>query len=114
MDFGKIKNIFEALAGLVAAIGFIIGMYIGYTDIHKLIHKNLTQIEKTQIMILKTKVREHEHNKCKVSDVEWDEYIENYSSLYELKKRHKHISKDTPWKPVLRVTNKTEDISCKK
>ncbi len=104
----NIKNVLGLISGSMALIGIIIGGYIGYTDIHKLISTNLNQIEKTQIMLLKTKVRAYERNKLTVSDLEWDEYIENYSLLYELKKKHKHISNKTPWKPIERITE--EDL----
>ena len=109
----NLKSTFGIITGGASVIGIIIGAYIGYTDILGMIGNNMNQIEKTQMMILKTKVRTHEKNVCSVGDYEWDEYIENYSMLYELKKKYKYISTSTPWKPIIRITKNTEDNKCK-
>ena len=103
MDFSNIKNIIGTILGAITLIGIILGAHTGYNKILTNIGDNKVQIEKTQMMILKSKVREYETKKCKVSNAEWDEYIEDYSALYELKKIHKKISASTPWKPSERI-----------
>ena len=108
----NIKIIASLITGAGVIVSFIIGTYIGYSDVLNKIDKNMSQIEKTQMMILKKEVREYEHSKCSVSDAEWDEYIENYSLLYELKIKYKYISDKTPWKPVERISKDKENKSC--
>ena len=113
MEFiNKLKDIAGLITATVAIIGLIIAGYKGYTDVITKVDDNLNQIEKTQVMILKKNVREFEHNVCASNDNDWDEYIENYSLLYEIKMKHKRISKNTPWKPMLRITNGTEAEKC--
>lgn len=110
----NIKMVVGIISAGVAFITFIISTYVGYNDVLIRIDDNMGQIEKTQMMFLKKEVRGYERKKCSVSDAEWDEYIENYSSLYELKKKYKYISTSTPWKPIIRITEETEDQTCKK
>jgi hypothetical protein len=80
----------------------IIG-FTAYTNILQSIDANKKGIESTQIMILKTQVRDIEKGVCPISDKEWDDYIEKYTSLFDLLKRHGKLHNDAPWTPVERV-----------
>lgn len=86
--------------------------FIGYTSILNSIENNTEKIEITQMRLLKDVVRKAEHNPCIVSDDEWDNYIENYSTLFTLKKKYKKISAEAEWKPMDRLITETEE--CKK
>lgn len=97
---------------IVGIIGAIIAGYVTYDNFMAAIKNNQTQIEKTQIMILKPLVRDAENNPCPVSDAEWDEYMLNASALHELKQTHKLISKDVPFVPIKRIREVTPQ--CKK
>lgn len=63
------------IATLITISTFSISTYKVYTNILDDIKYNATQLELTQMMILKPLVRIAEDNKNKVSDAEWDEYI---------------------------------------
>lgn len=110
--FDKIKSATSVISGVVAVITIVITGYKAYDSLIDRVDKNLGQIEKTQMMILKKNVREYEAKVCTSSEVEWDEYLANYSLLYELKIRHGHLSPKTPWKPIIRITKVTEDEIC--
>lgn len=97
---------------IIGLIGGIITVYVTYQNFMQAIEQNQKQIEVTQIMILKPLVRYAEKNPCPVSDAEWDEYMLNASTLYELKKKHKMIPGNMAFMPVKRI--KTETAECKK
>jgi hypothetical protein len=60
-------------------------------------------IESNQMYILKSIVHEFEiHQKCNTNRYEYDEYIVNYTSLFNLSKRHGLIGKNAPFNPVKR------------
>lgn len=103
MDLTSIKNVIALILSIVSLITLIVGAHKGYVAIQTSIGDNKALIERTQMMILKTKVTKYEVIKCPVSQAEWDEYIENYSTLYDLKIKHKKISAKTPWKPAERI-----------
>jgi hypothetical protein len=92
---------------LIGIVGAIVSGYIAYSNFITAIETNQKQIEITQMMILKPLVREAEKNLCPVSDAEWDEYLMNGSTLQDLKHKHKLLSKDVPFVPVLRVKERT-------
>jgi hypothetical protein len=87
----------------VGIIGAIITAYITYQNFITAIEHNQSEIEVTQMMILKPMVREAENNPCPVSDAEWEEYEMNYNTLYDLRIKHGELHKNAPWKPIERV-----------
>lgn len=106
----------EWIAGIYGSIAIIvsvsIGGYTAYNSILNSIEHNTKSIEVTQMMILKSIVSKAENNPCKVSDSEWNDYIENYSTLYDLKIKYKKISEKTPWSPIERL--KEDSSKCLK
>ena len=98
-------------AMFIALISGIVGVYVAYSNFLNSININQKEIEKTQIMILKRLVRNAEKNPCPVSDPEWDEYLLNKSTLHDLKKKHKLITADLPFRPILRIRERTD--ACK-
>jgi len=110
------KKTSEWIAGIYGSIAIIvsisIGGYTAYKSILKSIDNNTKSIEITQMMILKSIVRAAEHNPCRMSDNEWDNYIENYTMLYNLKVKYKKISDKTPWRPIERL--KKDSSQCTK
>ena len=96
---------------LIGIVGAIVSGYIAYSNFIDAIEDNQKQIEITQMMILKPLVREAEKNPCPVSDLEWDEYLMNGSTLQELKHKHKLLSKDVPFVPILRIKERV--VQCK-
>lgn len=113
--FKKLKTSGEWLAGvygtLAVIISAIIGGYSGYVSILDSLAENNRKIEVTQMMMLNVIVRKAEQNPCKVSDTEWDEYIANYSTLYDLKVKYGKLNSHAPWKPIDRIN--TENDQCK-
>ena len=111
--FNNLTNTVIAGYGIVSLIVTVtLSVYLAYQNIKEDIAKNTEQIEITQMMILRDIVRRSEHNPCKVSDTEWEEYIENYSTLYNLKIKYHKLSKNARWEPVARLK---EDLpECKK
>lgn len=98
--FDKTNSTVNLILSLIAFSTIIVGGATGYQSVLDNVDENKKQIEITQIMILKDLVKKSEKESCIKSDVEWDEYIYNYSKLYDLKKDHKMISESTPWKPI--------------
>ncbi len=92
---------------ILGTIGAVIAVYVAYDGFLNAIENNQKQIEITQMMILKPLVRTAEKNPCLVSDAEWDEYLMNGSTLQDLKQKHKLVSKDVPFVPVMRVKERT-------
>lgn len=115
--FEHLKQLKEMYSILFVLITGVITFYSGYQNILDNIQSNttqlestqitmLTQIESTQITMLKVIVRDFEvTHKCKVSEPEWEEYTLNYSTLFDLKIKHKMISKSATWKPIERKEN---------
>lgn len=103
----KLKTSGEWLAGiygtLVVVVSVIIGGYSGYKSILDSLEENNKKIEITQLMMLNVIVRKSEQNPCPVSDTEWDEYIANYSTLYDLKIKYGKLNSHAPWKPIERI-----------
>lgn len=77
----------------------IITIYAGYMNIQNSILANTKKVEITQVLMLKSIVREVEKSKC-LSPLEYDEYILNYSTLFDLKIKHKLISVKANWMPI--------------
>jgi len=111
--FNKMSNTVVATYGLVAllATSSITG-YTWYSNVLSSIAENTTQIEITQMMILKDIVRKAERNPCIVSDSERDDYTENYTTLLELEIKYGKKGKNAPWQPIGRVTVRNDQ--CKK
>lgn len=99
-----VATLYTVLAGIVGAV---IAIYIAYDGFMDAIESNQKQIEVTQMMILKPLVRTAEKNACPISDAEWDEYLMNGSTLQDLKQKHKLVSKDVPFIPVMRIKERT-------
>ena len=93
---------------IIGIIGAVVAIYVAYDGFLNAIEYNQKQIEVTQMMILKPLVRTAEKNPCPVSDAEWDEYLMNGSTLQDLKQKHKLVSKDVPFIPVMRIKERTE------
>lgn len=99
----KLKEIYLILALLFS---IAVGGYNGYHDILDNIEKNTIAVETTQITMLKSIVREFERSHiCVISQQEWDEYLMNYSTLLDLKIKHKMLSSKVKWTPVERKLN---------
>ncbi len=103
--FNKMSNTVVATYGLIALVvtSSITG-YTWYTNVLSSIAENTTQIEITQMMIMKDVVRNAERNPCIVSDAEWDDYTENYTTLLNLEIKYGKKGKNAPWSPIERVT----------
>ncbi len=98
-----LKQLKEMYTILLFFVGVVITAYTGYTNIIDNIESNTKAVEITQITMLKSIQRDFEkHHKCKVSDAEWDEYILNYSTLFDLKVAHKILSEKARWLPIER------------
>jgi len=98
-----IKNFKEVYGLLVVLTGLIIGSYNGYLNIQQSISNNNKSIETTQITMLKSITRAFEGNhNCKISNQEWDEYLLNYSVLFDLKIKHNMLSNKAKWLPIER------------
>lgn len=96
----KLKEIYLILALLFSLAA---GGYKGYTNILDNIEKNTVAVETTQITMLKSIVRDFEKNHiCVISQQEWDEYLMNYSTLLDLKIKHKMLSSKVEWSPIER------------
>lgn len=107
--FDHLKRLRDIYGIIVVFVSVVIGAHEMYGDITKRIEQNKVASETTQIMILKKYVRDFEKtHTCIVSDAEWEEYILNYSTLYDLKKEHSLISKDAIWMPIQRKENPCE------
>lgn len=102
--FNKMSNTVVATYGLVAllATSSITG-YTWYTNVLSSIAENTIQIEITQMMIMKDIVRKSERNPCIVSDAEWDDYTENYTTLHNLEIKYGKKGTNAPWQPIERV-----------
>ena len=115
--FEKITNFVTHVgtiyAVIIAIISIIVAGYNSYDNFLRAIKENQKQIQITQIMILKPLVRQSENNPCYISDIEWDEYLMNGSTLQELKHRHKLISKNLAFTPIKRVRKHEEPTKCK-
>lgn len=77
--------------------------YTWYSNVLSSIEANTTQIEITQMMIMKDIVRKSERNPCIVSDAEWDDYTENYTTLHNLEIKYGKKGTTAPWAPIERV-----------
>ena len=111
--FNKLTNtVIAGYGALSIIITLTIASYAGYETIKNGISENSKSIEITQMMILRDVVRRQEHNPCATSEAEWDEYIENYTTLYTLKIKYKKLHKNAEWTPVERLTKDT--TSCKR
>lgn len=105
-NLNKFKNVYSDLAVLASVV--ILG-YNMYTGIVNKMEANRIAIETTQIMLLKKYVRDFEHtHHCRVSDQEWDEYILNYSTLFDLKVKNGLLSDKAPWRPIQRNLKECE------
>lgn len=109
------ERINKASNSVLAIWGFVffiitstISGYTWYTQMLSSIDENTKQIEVTQMMILKDIVRKAESNPCPVSDTEWVDYTKNYTKLFDLKIKYGELHKNSPWKPIERVTERTE------
>jgi hypothetical protein len=100
-------TIYTFIIGIISGITTV---YVAYNGFLSALENNQKQIEITQMMILKPLVRDAEKNLCPISDAEWDEYLMNGSTLQDLKQKHKLISKDVPFVPIMRV--KERSIQC--
>jgi len=114
-----LEKLNKASNSVIAFYGFItliitssITGYTWYSNVLDSISKNTTQIEITQMMILKDIVRKAENNPCIVSDAEWDDYTENYTTLLDLEIKYGKKGKTAPWQPIARVTKRNS--LCKK
>jgi hypothetical protein len=94
---------------IIGTMSGVIAIYVAYSGFLVAIENNQKQIEITQMMILKPLVREAEKNLCPVSDAEWDEYLMNGSTLQDLKQKHKLISKDIPFVPIMRIKERSKE-----
>ncbi|RLC47609.1 MAG: hypothetical protein DRH57_03775 [Candidatus Cloacimonadota bacterium] len=110
--FNKMSNTVVAIYGLVAllATSSITG-YTWYSNVLTSIAENTTQIEITQMMIMKDIVRKAERNPCIVSDAERDDYTENYTTLYNLEIKYGKIGKNAPWQPIARVVVRNDQCT---
>ena len=105
-----IKLFKELYSVIIIVLSFFGTTTLGYTEIVKTVNQNTKTLENTQITMLKSIVREFEKNhNCKISDAEWDEYLLNYSTLFDLKVSHKMLSDKASWLPVQRKTFKCKD-----
>lgn len=108
---GHINNAKLIYAGVLivsAILGSAFQGYITirdtYTNILTNIETNRRIVETTQITMLKSIVREFERaHVCNISNAEWDEYMLNYSTLFDLKVRYKILSERANWKPTERI-----------
>jgi hypothetical protein len=101
-----LKKLKELYTIIVFFISIVISGYQGYNNIINDISRNRTQLETTQITMLNGMIRNFEKNhKCKISDAEWDEYILNYSTLFDLKIKHSILSNKAKWMPIERKIN---------
>lgn len=103
-----ITTIISIVTATIVGYNAYLGIISNINDNKTKIEHTQADIEITQIMILKTLVRKAETNPCTVSDVEWDDYIENYTTLFDLLKKHNKIHKDAPWSPVQRIMKDDE------
>jgi len=119
-------NVLNNLLSVYGAISIIISVTFGvtltyfqlkdeikknYSLIQETQKKSTENIEITQMMILKDIVRQAEHNPCTVSVLEWEEYIMNYSTLFNLKIKYGELSKKTPWQPIERLQKDSKKCS---
>lgn len=105
-----LKKFKEVYSVLVLVIGLIISTYTGYTNIINSIESGAKKTEVVQITMLKSITRAFEENhKCRVSQAEWDEYLLNYSTLFDLKIKHNMLSKVADWKPIERKMYKCKE-----
>ncbi len=89
----RLKNIYGSIVIIVGLVSGVFTAYLNlmdkYDDILENIKTNTVVVETTQITMLKSIVREFEEkHDCIISDAEWDEYMLNYSKLFDLKVRH--------------------------
>ncbi len=84
----------------------------GQSNMELKLYKSQKSIEVNQMMLLKAVVKTSEKNPCPVSDLEWDDYVTNYTTLYELKIKYGKLHKNSPWEPIERI--KKGDTTCLK
>jgi len=107
--FNRVSNSVLAVWGFVVfIITSTISGYTWYNQMLDSIDENTKQIEVTQMMILKDIVRKSENNPCPVSDPEWVDYTKNYTKLFDLKIKYGELHKNALWKPIERITERTE------
>jgi hypothetical protein len=105
----KIKEWKTIISVLVSIFIFSISTYTLYTDIFKKIKNNNTQIELTQISILKSQIHLLEKYPCKTSRDEWAEYNMLFSQYYLLLKKHNPLLNDLDLRPMAQL----KEDSCK-
>jgi hypothetical protein len=113
-----IKDFFKNISNIKTIIGFIItisslsvGGYMAYIDILSGIENNKIQLEEktanllkeleyTEILVLKTIVKNYENLDRNMTDIEYEDYVLNLTKLYLLKKKYNMIPPGYEWKPV--------------
>jgi len=93
----KLKEIYLLILFFVSTI---ITVYNGYVNIQDSIARNTEAVERTQITMLKGIVRTFERIQNCYSRSEYDEYLLNYSTLFDLKIKYKMLSSKATWIPI--------------
>jgi hypothetical protein len=109
-----ITNLFSNIKLIIGVVSTIAGVsvagYVAYDGILDKIESNsvatqnvLKEVELTEITILKRIVRDAEQQSYFRSDLEYDEYLLNFTKLYNLKIKHNMLPPNTMWQPVKKV-----------
>jgi hypothetical protein len=88
-----IKDFKIIISTIVAISSLTITLYTGYTSV-------ITEIRDTQIMVLTPLVKTFERSNEVVSDIEYAEYVKNYTKLRQLKIQKGLIPEQAPWSPI--------------
>lgn len=110
--FDNMKKTSDWLISIYGILSIVItlsiGGYISYISIIESINNNTKQIETTQMLILKSVIKDAEKNPCPMSDAAWDDYLTNFTTLYELKIKYHKLPKNAPWQPIERITKRSD------
>ena len=101
----------KLIIGVITTIaGISVGGYMAYDGILTKIEENknatqnvLREVELTEITILKRIIREAEQRGYFHSDAEYDEYLLNFTKLYNLRVKYNMLPPGATWQPIQKV-----------